>query len=63
MTASADTDQRVDHPRTSIRWGSWARKIRIASALTNPTITLRGMNRISRATPSAPSTSWKRRPG
>ena len=29
-------------------------KIRIASALTKPTITLRGTNRISLATPSEP---------
>ncbi|CAM5727751.1 hypothetical protein SBADM41S_10287 [Streptomyces badius] len=34
-------------------------KIRMASALTKPTITERGMNRISFATPSAPRTTWK----
>jgi hypothetical protein len=32
-------------------------KIKIAKALTNPTITLRGMNRINRATPSTLSTT------
>ena len=39
-----------------MRWGSCARKMRIASALTKPVITLRGMNRISFATPSSAST-------
>ena len=38
---------------TSIRCGTWARKIRIASALTKPTMTERGTNRISLATPSS----------
>ncbi len=33
------------------KYGSCARKIRIASALTKPTITLRGMNRMSRPRP------------
>jgi hypothetical protein len=37
-------------------------KIRMARALTNPTMTERGTNRISRATPSAPSAIWKRPP-
>jgi hypothetical protein len=44
---------------TPIRCGSWALKIRIASALTKPTITLRGMNRMRRATPTAASRIWK----
>lgn len=35
--------------------GTWAMKIRITSAFTNPTITLRGRNRISLATPSTAS--------
>ena len=35
-------------------WGTWARKIKMARALTNPTITERGMNRISFATPPRP---------
>ena len=30
----------------------------MASAFTKPTITVRGMNRISRPTPSAPSATW-----
>ncbi|CAM5592439.1 hypothetical protein SANTM175S_00732 [Streptomyces antimycoticus] len=34
-------------------------KIRIARALTKPTITERGTKRISFATPSMPSTIWK----
>jgi hypothetical protein len=33
-------------------------KMRIASALTNPTITLRGMNRMSFATPRRPRATW-----
>lgn len=41
---------------TPTRCGTCAEKMRIASALTNPTITLRGTNRISLATPSRPST-------
>lgn len=40
---------------TPTRLGTWAEKIRIARALTNPIITLRGTKRISRATPSTPS--------
>ncbi len=40
-------------------FGSCAVKIRIASALTNPTITDRGTNRISFAAPSPPRISWK----
>ena len=32
--------------------------MRIARALTKPTITERGMKRIIRATPSTPSTTW-----
>ena len=39
--------------------GTWARKIRIASALTNPSITDRGTNRINSPTPSAPRPIWK----
>lgn len=34
-------------------------KIRTASELTKPTITLRGTKRISLATPRAPRTTWK----
>ncbi len=34
-------------------------RIKIASALTKPTITERGMKRISRATPVTPSTIWR----
>ena len=55
----ADGDERVD--RATARRsgaGTWARKIRIARALTKPTITERGMNRISLATPNTPSTIW-----
>ena len=44
---------------TSIRCGSWAMKTRIASALTNPTMTLRGMNRMSFATPRTARSTWK----
>jgi hypothetical protein len=33
-------------------------KIRIARALTKPTITLRGTNRMTRATPSRPRSTW-----
>ena len=45
---------------TPIRCGTWLVKIRIASALTKPTMTLRGMNRISLATPSRLSTICSR---
>lgn len=34
-------------------------KMRTAGALTKPTITEHGTNRISLATPSAPRTTWK----
>ena len=63
MMASATTDQGVDHPRARRRrCGTCARKIRIASALTKPTMTLRGTNRISRAAPTAASATWIRPP-
>ena len=39
-------------------YGTWARKIRIASALTNPVMTERGTNRMSRGTRSTPSAIW-----
>ena len=42
---------------TPSRCGIWDRKIRMASALTKPTMTLRGTNRITLATPRPPSTS------
>lgn len=39
--------------------GTWGMKIRMASGLTNPTITERGMHRITGfATPSAPRMTW-----
>ncbi len=44
---------------TSVISGTCAMKISTARELTKPTITLRGTNRISRATPSAPRTIWK----
>ena len=44
---------------TPIRCGSCEVKIKIASALTNPTITLRGMKRINLATPRTLSATWK----
>ena len=44
---------------TPIRCGSCATKIRMARALTKPTMTLRGMNRIILATPSSARTTWK----
>ncbi len=40
---------------TPMRCGTCAMKMRMASALTNPTITCRGMNRMSFATPTAAS--------
>jgi len=40
---------------TSTTCGTCARKIRMARALTKPTITERGMKRMSRATPATPS--------
>ena len=43
---------------TSISCGTCDRKMRIASALTNPTITLRGMKRMSFATPSTANSTW-----
>src|SRR3972149_3963089 len=39
---------------TPIRCGNWEVKIKIASALTNPIITLRGIKRINLATPRTP---------
>ena len=41
-----------------VMWGTWARKIRIARALTNPTMTVRGTNRMRPPTPTAPSATW-----
>ena len=38
--------------------GSWAMNTRMASALTKPTITERGMKRISRVTPRTASRIW-----
>ena len=43
---------------TSSRLGIWAVNSRMPRALTKPTITERGTNRISLATPSAPRTIW-----
>ena len=43
-------------------WSIWASKIKMARALTNPTITERGMNRISLATPANASATWMRPP-
>ena len=42
-----------------MRCGSWAPKMRIANALTNPVITLRGMKRINLAIPITLSAIWK----
>ena len=39
--------------------GTCAMKMRIASALTKPTMTLRGMNRMSLATPKTARRIWK----
>jgi hypothetical protein len=44
---------------TPSRCGTWETKIRMASALTKPTMTLRGTNRISRATPRPPRISCR----
>ena len=44
---------------TPSRCGNCEVKIRIAKALTNPTITLRGTKRINRATPRTLSRIWK----
>ncbi len=59
----AGRDQRVDEPRAR-RTGAAAApvKIRIASALTKPTITLRGTNRISFATPEQAQARSAERP-
>lgn len=43
---------------TSISCGNCELNTKIASAFTNPTMTLRGMNRISFATPSTPRITW-----
>ena len=40
-------------------WGTWAKKMRIASAFTKPTITVRGTNRINSPTPRTPKMNWK----
>ena len=48
---------------TPSRCGNWEKKIKIARALTNPTITLRGMKRNRRATPSTLSESAAHRRG
>ncbi len=49
----------LDSPSDRVMWGTWARKIRIASALTKPSITVRGMKRISAPTPSLPRPIWR----
>ena len=40
--------------------GTCAKKIKRPSALTNPIMTERGINRVSRAMPSTPNTIWIR---
>ena len=48
------SEQPSERSGSSVRrmCGIWARKMRIASALTNPIITVRGTNRIRLPTPS-----------
>lgn len=57
MTASASATSGYTIHVTSVRWGNCAMKIRIAKELTKPTITERGMKRMSFATPSTANTT------